>query len=227
MSAAEGRRGRGVAAVAVVAAVLLVLGSGAAGFALAGGLTAGGVPGPSSASSAAPVASETPPTVPTSEPTPAAETVSVPASCDEAYPTSLLDRSVPGFVEADEVNDVDSRVGDADVRARFGELDGIRCRWDDGYGRAEILSAAVAVPSGETPELIELLRATGSCATVRSGVMCVMPRVVREDGSEQLETHMVRDGVWAVHIGEEDTPEYAAAMSDVLYGEVDVRVPST
>jgi hypothetical protein len=165
---------------------------------------------------------------PSAAPTPAAVVVPLPASCTESYPASLVERTGSGFLSADAGREVNDLVENADVAARLSSPDGLRCRWrlDAESTSSMIASAVVPIAPEETSEIAALLRTVGaSCVTVRSGVLCIGPVV--EGDSLVIETHMLRDGLWAVHVGGEDTAEYAAAMSDVLYGEVEALVPST
>jgi hypothetical protein len=223
------RRRRGKISPAMIAAsVAVVLASGVGGFAIATGLSSadeGRTPLVTSSDAA-------PATTPTPTPTPEAEVVPLPASCGASYPVSLIERDGSGFLTDDPARLVDERVASDEVSALLATLDGVRCSWlemSDGSGGSKVDSAAVSVSSGQTMDIAALLRASGArCATVRSGIVCVVPTTEVTDGSvPQWESHMIRDGIWSVHVGGEDTPEYAAAMGDALYGEITVESPAT
>jgi hypothetical protein len=227
MNATDGSGPRAVSSFARRAAVvLLIVGATAGGFVVGGGADA--AHDPSSATSTAPSRAGATPSVSTS---PAeASSVSVPSTCAAAYTTELVEREGSGYLVADSTSTLVEEMADADMAAAFAELVGLRCAWSYVQGGdIDMASGIVEVPAARMTDVAAQLRASdAACVIVRGGLMC---RTGGPDGPDDStfvgEVHMLRDGIWAVHVGHWGVSEFAASMNEALFGAVEVNVPSS
>lgn len=231
MSADGTGRGTLTTALLVIAAAVVIVASGVGGYLLGGGtMNAGSAPSDAAGS---PSTSPTPEPASTPTSTPQAVVVPIPASCTASYPSDLVERQGSGRLRADAGRGIDDLILDDATRTEFAARDGLRCAWGPSDVETDgdiVTSGAVAVDPADTTRIAALLRESGAvCSTVRSGTLCVLPPVDVDSSPVEptAEIHMLRDGIWTVHVGGADrVSEYATAMSDALFGELEVLVPT-
>lgn len=218
------RKRRGPTTARVAAAAVLIVASTTVGFVVGGGT--GAVPAASPTGSPRPSVGAS--AAPTGTPEPVAPSVPVPTSCTAAYPEELVERQGSGYLFADSTSRVAEEMVDADVAGVFEAHGGIRCAWSDVQaGPISVASGIAEVPSEELAVIGAQLRASGAeCVFLRGGLLC---RTGEPDGPDDTtfvgEVHMLRDGLWTVHVGHWGVSEFAAAMNDALFGPVEVDVP--
>ncbi|PSL36785.1 hypothetical protein CLV49_0383 [Labedella gwakjiensis] len=226
MSAAA-RSGRRImpALAWVLVALLLIVGSTAVGFLVGSGAEA--------VSEASPTTSAVPtgaPSTPTgSTPSPVPTTVRAPSSCTAAYTVELVEREGSGYLFADPAGTVVDEMADPAIAAAFESFGGLRCAWSYEQGsEIDMVSGVAEVPVAEMADLGAQLRASGAeCVFVRAGLVCRTGGPDDPDDSTFVgEVHMLRDGLWTVHVGHWGVSEYASSMNDALFGGLEVDVPA-